>query len=437
MKRVSTKDWIDRAKSVHGDEYDYSNSHYINANTRVTVICRKHGAWQCHPQTHVKGVGCPVCSGRVTNTDQFIQKAREIYGERYDYSKSVYRKSIEKLTITCPIHGDFLQSPNSHLSNHGCPKCAISDAQKRYSLDLADFMERAASIHGSKFDYSQVEYLNAKTKIKIRCPKHGEFEQTPDNHLRYGCRECANEESSERQKMQFYEFKEKALEVHKDRYGYLESSYENLQQKLVIRCREHGEFLQRGASHLRGVGCPRCAIDAASARYMMSREDFITKATEQHANRYTYGNLEYRGAAKKVTVTCPEHGDFSIKATHLVSGVGCPSCAEYGFNPNKPAILYYLRVRGGMGYKIGITNRTVAQRFAGPDLARIEVLSEVAYPNGLDALNEEQRVLHQFSTELIPNCTLLTSGNTEIFSWDVLELDVDQNFTEPHFQDSE
>lgn len=424
MKKISTDEWVSRAKQVHGDRYDYQSSVYVNASTRISVLCPKHGEWLCHPATHINAaVGCPVCSGRVTDTTQFISRAKELHGDRYDYSKSVYKKSIQKLVIICKKHGEFLQSPNNHLRNHGCPKCALEESSVNLATGKENFIKQSRQVHGDKYDYSAVVYNNARQNVKIICPLHGEFKQLPTNHLRYGCKKCAAEESSRHQRMNFPEFRNNADAIHGGRYQYVESTFSHLQEKLTIVCPEHGEFLQRGASHLRGVGCPKCAVAAASARYMKSPEDFVRDANEVHGDSYTYEDVVYSGASNKVSVTCKTHGQFSIKASHLLAGVGCPSCAEYGFNPNKPAILYYLKVRNGEGYKIGITNRTVAQRFSTEDMKHIQVLREVYYSVGEDALKEEQKILSEFSSQLIPDCSLLSSGNTEIFSWDVLFLD--------------
>ena len=112
-------------------------------------------------------------------TEEFIRKAREVHGDKYDYSKAEYKNHLTKITIICPEHGEFQQIPSGHLSGHGCPKCS-----GKAKLTTEEFIRKAREVHGDKYDYSKVDYKNANTNITIVCPEHGEFEQRPADHLR-------------------------------------------------------------------------------------------------------------------------------------------------------------------------------------------------------------------------------------------------------------
>ena len=149
MKPLTTPEFIERAKAVHGIEYDYSQVQYVNAKQKVKIICGKHGAFEQIPNNHLNGRGCPVCARRVPyTTETFIVAARTVHGDRYDYSKTNYNsKSIE---IICRVHGVFSQSSSSHLAAHGCPKCGGSATS-----NTEDFVAKAKKIHGSKYDYSK------------------------------------------------------------------------------------------------------------------------------------------------------------------------------------------------------------------------------------------------------------------------------------------
>ena len=133
-------------------------------------------------------------------TDEFIKKAREIHGDKYDYSKVEYKKAIEKVCILCPEHGEFWQKPSDHLTGYGCIKCGIKKSSEKRLVGKDNFLERAKLIHGDKYDYSFSEYNGMEEKIKIICHKkyrnggeHGEFWQTPHNHLKgNGCPICRN-----------------------------------------------------------------------------------------------------------------------------------------------------------------------------------------------------------------------------------------------------
>ena len=112
-------------------------------------------------------------------TEEFIKKAKEIHGNKYDYSKVEYKNTSTKVCIICPEHGEFWQTPNHHLQGHGCPKCKNEKIRKRHTHNITIFIEKARKVHGDKYDYSKAEYINASTKVCIICPEHGEFWQTP------------------------------------------------------------------------------------------------------------------------------------------------------------------------------------------------------------------------------------------------------------------
>lgn len=137
-----------------------------------------------------------------SNTEEFIQKAREIHGDKYDYSKVNYINNKTKVCIICPEHGEFWQKPNNHLHGNGCKKCSYETPRhKRKTTE--EFIKNANKIHNNFYDYSQVNYINNKTPVCIVChnkdkygKEHGEFWQRPDNHL-HGqvCPKCAKKNS--------------------------------------------------------------------------------------------------------------------------------------------------------------------------------------------------------------------------------------------------
>ena len=256
MKKLSTEEWIQKAKKVHGDKYDYSKVKYYNAHTKVCIICPIHGEFWQTPASHLMGNACPKCGGKTKlNTDKFIHRAKEIHGEKYDYSKVEYINATTKVCIICPIHGEFWQTPAKHLSGKGCKKCGIERINASNRLTTEEFIRRAKEIHGEKYDYSKTNYIDAKTKVTIICPIHGEFVQNPVSHLHggHGCRICAKQEPYTTNS-----FIKKACEVHGKKYDYSKVKYVNSNIKVCIICPEHGEFFQRPSTHLGGCGCPNC-----------------------------------------------------------------------------------------------------------------------------------------------------------------------------------
>jgi len=186
-RRLTTETFIARAKKMHGETYDYDQVKYISDAYKITILCPVHGNFLQRPADHVKGRGCPKCGGTAKKTTgQFITGSSLVHGKKYDYSKVNYINDVSKVCIVCMKHGEFWQTPNDHLSGHGCELCggtAVSNTD--------DFVVKAVKIHGLKYNYHLVNYRNAHTKVKITCPLHGVFMQKPNSHLcGVGCPKC-------------------------------------------------------------------------------------------------------------------------------------------------------------------------------------------------------------------------------------------------------
>jgi hypothetical protein len=259
-KKKTKEEFIAKAKLVHGDKYDYSKVEYVGALTKVCIICPKHGEFCQEANSHLRGQGCPKCKyeKQTCTTDEFIAKAKKIHGDKYDYSKVEYVNDRTKVCIICPKHGEFWQTPNSHLNGYGCSKCAYEVKGKRRSFSKEEFIKKTRKVHGDKYDYSKVNYVNNYTKVCIICPEHGEFWQTPSAHLRgQGCPKC----KSKKQTCTTDEFIAKAKKIHGDKYDYSKVEYVNRKTKVCIICPKHGEFWQTPNHHLSGCGCPKCGIE--------------------------------------------------------------------------------------------------------------------------------------------------------------------------------
>ena len=189
--------FISKAKLIHNNTYDYSESNYVSSQTKIKIICPIHGEFWQTPNSHLHGSGCPKC-GKIKivsklrlTTEQFVEKARKIHGDKYDYSKAEYVNNGTKVCIICPIHGEFWQTPGHHLGGEGCSRCRYEKNSKEQMLSNDSFVQRAKEIHGERFDYSKVVYKGYEEKVCIICPIHGEFWQSPDSHLHSsGCPKC-------------------------------------------------------------------------------------------------------------------------------------------------------------------------------------------------------------------------------------------------------
>jgi hypothetical protein len=266
-------------------------------------------------------------------TEEFIRKAKAKHGDRYDYSKTVYVKSKEKVCITCKVHGEFLQRPNDHLKGKGCKKCAVEYTMNILRKGSDDIIEDFKNKHGDYYDYrliSQIEVISTATKLPIICRKHGVFYQHHSNHYHRGagCPKCGIASRNEKKKIDKYHFIEKCKEIHGNKYTYtsLPDNFHLRRGKIKILCGDHGVFLQEAWGHLHGKGCPKCSYITTGISARTSKDEFIEKSKNIHGDKYSYDKVEYVNTKTKVTITCQKHGDFKQPPYCHLEGSGCPRC---------------------------------------------------------------------------------------------------------------
>jgi len=190
----------------------------------------------------------------------------------------------------------------------------IIEMKKKLSKDK--FIDNAIEIHGNKYDYSDVNIINCKNKIKIICPEHGEFYQRPTDHYRNGCPKCGKYSNTKK-------FIEKSIRIHEDKYDYSNVVYINNITPVEIVCKEHGKFFQKPLHHLFGCDCPICSRN----KFKLKKEDFIKKSIKVHGNIYDYSRVEINGC-KKIEILCKNHGPFFQTPDNHQRGKGCPVCNE-------------------------------------------------------------------------------------------------------------
>ena len=258
--KSNTDEFIEKAKKVHGDKYTYDKVDYKGFGKKVFITCPKlgHGDFPQTPSEHLRGKeGCRKCylENKWSNTDEFIEKARKVHGDKYTYDNVDYKGATEDVNITCKIHGDFPLPPTKHLKGQGCKKCYLEN----HRSNTDEFIEKAKKVHGDKYTYDKVVYgKDQRENVIITCPKlgHGDFSQKPWSHLqgREGCRDCY----LENKRSNTDKFIENAKKVHGDKYTYDNVDYKGSGEKVFITCKKHGDFPQPPYSHLRGDGCPFC-----------------------------------------------------------------------------------------------------------------------------------------------------------------------------------
>lgn len=270
--RLTTEDWIQRAIERWGDKYDYSRAVYVNRSTSVEILCPVHGAVWVNPEYHIRKVegntGCTKCGKSNTNKDrrilfeEFVMRSRMMFGEKYSYDESSYREFTDYISYVCPFHGPQRQKGHVHLSsrinNQGCGKCGREHANQSLRITFEEFIRRSNLIHNHKYSYHKDGYRGARTPTRITCPapQHDDFFQQPCSHFNgAGCPECAGVK-----KLNTSTFIERSKQVHGDRFCYESVDYINSDTRVLITCKIHGDFPVLPMNHLHAAsGCPACA----------------------------------------------------------------------------------------------------------------------------------------------------------------------------------
>lgn len=280
--------------------------------------------------------------------EKFLLRAREKHGDKYDYSRVHIEGMLKKVVIICPLHGAFTQSPQHHLRG-GCNRCGQANARATQAAarnadpDFRDrkrrrkaFIARARTVHGDRYDYSRVVYVNVSTKVEVVCRKHGAFFVTPDNHFRSGCPKCWAELKPEKcgglLAARKTDFLRRAKDKYGTRYDYQFVEYVNAHKKVLIICPEHGGFFQTPDSHVTKGGCNRCGRLVAGrqvSKTMAGRSvaAFLTQALSRFGSQFAYDAVTEENIYGQLPIHCPVHGVVHMpRRVHLRKG--CPECSE-------------------------------------------------------------------------------------------------------------
>jgi hypothetical protein len=263
--------------------------------------------------------------------DKFIKISKEVHKDTngspiYDYSRSIYTKSADKVIIICKIHGEFLQSPNSHTQGHGCPKCGNDANREKQTMTQEEFIKRCNEKHPNLIDYSQTIYINFKTPIKFICNIcRNEYLRDPAHMLGeergHGCVIC---NGGIRDTLQT--FIEKANKKHKNKYNYELVIYINSLTPVKIKCPEGHIFEQTPNHHISGDGCRKCH------GHYRTQEEFIELSNMKFIdNPFIFTKLNFVNMGTLITLICPNNHEFIVSpGIHLRndSKGGCKECAK-------------------------------------------------------------------------------------------------------------
>jgi len=328
-KRLTKEIFIERSDIKHDHKYDYSLVVYINSKTEVKIICPKHGIFDQMPISHLQGHGCSKCGDELRGLKQTSNTEKFICDANLVHGPKYDYSLVDYINSDTEV--------KIICKEHGVfpqsPRCHLTGhgcprcAGKNKTTE--ELVDEFNIIHDFKYDYSLVDYINSKTEVKIICPKHGLFTQIPHSHLRgHGCDECAVERRTIKQTSNTEEFANKSDKIHDNKYDYSGVYYINSKTEVEIICPKHGAFPQTPNDHLGGAGCPECAREQSALKQTSTTEEFNGKADKIHDHKYDYSLVEYVDSYTEVNIICPEHGVFSQRPNDHLQGHGCYECGR-------------------------------------------------------------------------------------------------------------
>lgn len=271
-KKVTQEEALARFRSKHGERYDYSRVEYVDTRVKVIIGCREHGAFKQGPAEHWKGQGCALCARtRQTGAPPTPWHAVEprlaaAHSGKYIYDGAGYRDSNSKIRATCPIHGDFWPQVASHLRGRfGCRECSYIERGQAKQVTLEEWLRSARDRFGHRFEYDAVSWNThtniGRKRLRFRCPDHGWQEMKPNYHLLspLGCPSCGRFQGGDKRRLTTEEFIARATARFDGKFSYEKTVYRSANEKVLVTCSAHGDYLTLPGNHMAGHECPKCA----------------------------------------------------------------------------------------------------------------------------------------------------------------------------------
>jgi len=299
--KLTFEEVLQQFKETHGDNFDYSNSVYVDTHTPIEVRCKKHDyIFNPTPKNHKNGSKCYYCGREAQiekakkNREQFIREMFDLYGDSYDVSNSNYVNTKTEIEILCKNHGVFYKKPSDLLDGNACKKCGKNANTK--SSNKSVFIEEAKKVYGDKDDYTETNIISAKEKVKVRCTKHNYiFEKNIQSYLSgCGCPKCSAENYSEVRTITTEDFISQAKEIHGDSCDYTDTIYTSCRDKVKIKCNKHNMYFETVPSnHIRGGRCRKClseniskALRGKEGTCGYSKSGYVNQAGDREAYVY-------------------------------------------------------------------------------------------------------------------------------------------------------
>lgn len=319
--KYTTELFIEKAKEIHVDEFDYSESKYIKKKEKIKIKCPKGHVFLQTPECHLNGHKCNKCpkKGKAKiSKEEFIKRAYAIHGDKINYNLTQYIGIKQPVILTCYKGHVFEQSPSSHINGAGCSECA-----RNKRLTQKQFLKLAFERHGNRFGYEISKYKSMQSNIIIMCHDHGLFSTTPNKHLNeLGCNQCQEIENTKKYYKSYINFLNKAYEVHGDLYEYDLVEFVNTTTPVTLKCKNGHTFQQTPKLHMKGRGCSQCK---GGVKY--TKEKILQLFFETHGTLFEYPDFEYKNIETPIPIKCRKHGIFHQRPVVHFHGFGCKKCS--------------------------------------------------------------------------------------------------------------
>ena len=269
----------------------------------------------------------------ILTTEEYVEKCKLVHGCRYDYSKVIYKGSAEDVIVVCKIHGDFIRNASVHSCGGGCLHCAEEvKTIKRSKKEGIKFVKEGSRVHNNKYSYDKVVYVRSDQEVIITCPIHGDFKQRPANHKRgAGCQECGLQKLRDNFKLSQEEVMGRSFEKFKVDFNIDLTNYDNINSLVTFYCPVHGKFEDKVSNHLASDdGCSKCFNEKDKVSWnRTSVEENMIALKKLYNNKYHFFQEDIKTNSHKVRYYCFKHKKlYRTKLRHLLDGHSCRDCGK-------------------------------------------------------------------------------------------------------------
>lgn len=334
-QKMTFSEFCDRASKVHCGSYSYVESGFTDGSGRLTGMCKDHGQFTQRVNDHLSGSGCQKCAAKSqkglaqSRVQKHLEDVRKV-NPQYDYSKfeATFTKVSEKVTVICREHGEFSMTVAHLKKGKGCRQCGLEKTRQARLITVDEFLKRAGETHGDTYSYKLDTYTAYTEKMTIVCPVHGDFQQSPLQHvqLKHGCRFCAWAANGQKAAWTVEEFETACKRIHNNKYVYT-GDFTNTLSPVTVICPVHGRQKQQAFTHMKSSGCPSCGKEARGLKLRTTKEQFLERARTLHGDAYQYDFEGYVSQKSYVKITCKLHGPFYQNGDTHLRGSRCPICA--------------------------------------------------------------------------------------------------------------